>query len=108
VLPLEDFAIDAGQLKFNDIGARSGLSRQRAYRYDSFQFDNASNRSLTHYSANNTKVPAEILAAKDGAYIGCTLTALDAPHRSVTVYFVRRPDNWVPVGLERTSSQMAN
>ena len=75
---------------------------------DSFQFDNASNRSLTHYSANNTKVPAEILAAKDGAYIGCTLTALDAPHRSVTVYFVRRPDNWVPVGLERTSSQMAN
>jgi hypothetical protein len=105
VLPLEDFAIEDGQLKFNDAGARTGFSAGRAYRYDWFHFDNAANRSLTHAGANDAKVPAGILAAEDGAYIGCTLTVATMPHPSVTVYFVRRQGNWVLVGIERASSE---
>jgi hypothetical protein len=105
VLPLEDFAIEDGELKFTDLRARSGSSAEHAYHFDWFHFDNASNRSLDHFSANDARVPGEILAAKDGTYVGCTLTAPNVLHQSVTAYFVRRAGNWILVGLERTSPQ---
>jgi hypothetical protein len=105
VLPLGDFAIEGGQLKFTDIGARSGISAQHVYRFEWFHFDDAYNRSLDHFGANVARVPAEILAGKDGEYVGCTLTAPDVPHQSVNLYFVCKAGNWVLVGLERRSAQ---
>jgi hypothetical protein len=105
VLPLEDFAIVHGQLQFTDIGARSGITAEHAYRLDWFHFDNATNRSLDHFRANDTSVPAEILSAGEGSFVGCTLTAPDVPHQSLTVYFIRKSGSWVIVGLERKSAQ---
>ena len=105
VLPLEDFAIAGQRLQFTDIGDPSGVRVHHAFHFDWFQFNNASNRSFDHVRTDDTRVPDEILIDKDGSYVGCTLVSPDAPHRSLTVYFLRKAGKWMLVGLERPSAQ---
>ena len=91
VLPLDEFAVRDGQLKYEDLGVRYGFHQPKQYTISWAAFDNKSGTASPIAGAVSPAIPQS-----NSQYLAAHIDAEDG--RSVTVY-VRANE---VVGVERT------
>ncbi|MGA2607927.1 MAG: hypothetical protein ABSH01_10795 [Terriglobia bacterium] len=101
VLPLDNFAVSAGALAFDDLAVKHGFTHARSYRAAWFRFDNKGEQLTPIQSAGSLQLPAEALAADEGAYYAVRIQS-DDPRKTVTVYLRKRSGVFKVAGAERT------
>jgi hypothetical protein len=108
--PIVDPALDTnGTLTFTNAAVRSKFAAAPAsYRATWFTYDNATDRTTslgeTRSASASMAAPAP-LPATPGAFVKIEIAAVGAPHESwhrpLHVYFVRQPNGWTLIGMER-------
>ena len=103
VLPLDDFHVDGGTLRFNDLAVRHGVAEGPAtYTAQWYRFDNTGAARTPIEGAGSFTVPPEVLAAGDGSYFAARLESnRGSPEMHVTVYLRTLAGSPAVVGIER-------
>jgi hypothetical protein len=101
VLPLDNFALSAGALAFDDLAVKRGFTPARPYRAAWFRFDNKAEQLTPIQSAGSLQLPDEALAADDAVYYAVRIQS-DDPRKTVTVYLRKRSGVFKVAGVERT------
>ena len=100
VLPLENFRIEGGALRFDDLAVQHGFRSSQNYSIQWSEFRNLQKDHLALREANSFQVPERALAAEAGAYYAAKLSA-DAPGKTLTVYLRKEAGGFKAVGIER-------
>ncbi|HJS74073.1 MAG TPA: hypothetical protein VJ921_07300, partial [Vicinamibacteria bacterium] len=97
VLPLVEFEVHEGALRFVDLAVEHGFSEPRAYRYQWSSFDN---ETETHEPIGAAVATSDVPdAAPEDAYIAARVSAEDEA-KSTVAYFRKRAGALELVGLE--------
>jgi hypothetical protein len=96
VLPLDNFTVENGRLKFDDLGVRYGFHTPRNYQYSWSRFNNDTESRTPMSSATSEAVPSDF---NDG-YAVVEIRTED-PKKVVDVYVRRRGARTEVVGIER-------
>lgn len=104
VLALDDFRIQDGALKFEDLPVNLDYLGPRRYQVAWARFDNETETSTPIDGATTLRLPAEATLQQDGAnrFYAATITAQGEPAKAVTVYVALGPAAPRVVGIERT------
>lgn len=102
VLPLENFAVVEGKLRFENLAVRYGYTPAPEYRISWFRFDNTKGEASELKGESSAALPAEALSARDGSYYGARITATADPQKAVTAYLRRAAGGWTVAGVERS------
>ncbi|MCW5979181.1 MAG: hypothetical protein KIT09_13985 [Bryobacteraceae bacterium] len=97
VLPLDQFAIQNGELKFVDLEIKHGFAASREYKAEWSTFDNASDRKTPIAGATTFRVPP----VAEGGYLAVDIHSANAAH-GVTVYLRNRHGAMQVVGIDRS------
>ncbi len=101
VLPLDNFEVRGGELDFDDLEIKSGVTGPREYSFQWSHFDNAAE---THrrigVSAGNREIPPIALAAPEGTYVAARISAGEQD-KAVTVYLRKTSGDLEVIGVER-------
>ena len=102
VLPLDNFRVDGGTLRFDDLGAAHGAEDGPAtYTASWFRFDNDT-MSLTPLHAESFVVPRDVRDAEDGRYFAVRIESnRRSREMNVMVYVRTRAGGQDVVGIER-------
>jgi hypothetical protein len=102
VLPLDNFRVDAGTLKFDDLGVAHAVDEGPVtYTASWFRFDNETG-SLTPVRTNSFVVPGDVRDAEDGRYFAVRIQSnRRSPEMNGMVYLRTRPGGQDVVGIER-------
>ncbi len=100
VLPLENFRIEDGTLRFDDLAVQRGFRSAQNYSIQWSEFRNLQKDHLALREANSFQVPERALAAEAGAYYAAKISA-DAPGKTLTVYLRKEAAGFKAVGIER-------
>jgi hypothetical protein len=102
VLPLDDFKIENGELKFDNLEARYGfVSAPPSYNVLWFRFDNDVERHVPIGEAQTTfDLPPIVDLGEEGVYLAAKIWAED-PQKSVSVYYRLENDGYRLVGIDR-------
>lgn len=101
VLPVDDFRVVGGVLKFDHLGRKYGLFEAPPIRFRWSTFDNAreAHAPITD-AADSAELPGAVRAGADG-YYAVELTG-DDPQKTVTVYLRKRAGLYEVAGIDRT------
>jgi hypothetical protein len=102
VLPLDNFRVDGGTLRFDDLGAAYGVDDgPAAYTATWFRFDNKTGQG-TPLSAESFAVPRDVREAGDDTYFAVRIESTRrSPAMNVFVYLRVRAGRPQVVGIER-------
>ena len=100
VLPLENFRIEDGVLRFDDLAVQRGLRSSQNYSVQWSEFRNLQKDHLALQRANSFQVPERAVAAEAGSYYAARISA-DAPGKTLTVYLRKGEAGFKVVGIER-------
>ncbi|MBK9169384.1 MAG: hypothetical protein IPM24_18240 [Bryobacterales bacterium] len=94
-LPLDEFRVEGGRLRFTDLAVRHGFAPERAYEISWTVFDNE--RGI------KAPLPGERTAAVPSVRTRFLAAAIldSGQGEPLTVYLRRRAGRWEPVGVER-------
>jgi hypothetical protein len=95
VLPLDDFRVERGELRFDDLSARYRFREPVSYRVTWSAFDNEAEQSKGIAGANGPELPRF-----NGDYLEATIRG--GTVQSVSVFLRRSGSAWDVVGIERT------
>jgi hypothetical protein len=98
-LPLDDFRIEEGQLKFTDLAEKYGFRGHQEYAVKWSAFDNDREQHTPLAGASRFQLPPETLSASN-AYLAATISSQN-PETTVIVYLRRRADGIQVVGIDR-------
>jgi hypothetical protein len=73
VLPLDNFTIRYGELKFDDLAVKYGFGQPPAFEASWFAFDNHSAKESPAAGAAGMRVPEQARQAADGSYWGARI-----------------------------------
>jgi hypothetical protein len=96
VLPLDNFRVEGGELKFEDLAARYAFDRPVHVGITWSSFDNTTGTATPLAGETSMRVPAA-----GGEFLAATLTAADG-RRKVTTYLRRTAEGHEVVGIDRT------
>jgi hypothetical protein len=102
VLPLDNFRVDGGTLRFDDLGAAHGVDDGPAtYTARWFRFDNQTG-DVTPLGAESFAVPRDVRDAEDGRYFAVRIESNRRTREmNVTAYLRTRAGKQEVVGIER-------
>ena len=100
VLPLENFRIEDGVLRFDDLAVQRGLRSPQNYSVQWSGFRNLQKDLLALREANSFQVPERAVADEAGSYYAARISA-DAPGKTLTVYLRKGETGFKAVGIER-------
>jgi hypothetical protein len=95
VLPLDDFRVEQGELRFDDLAVRYRFRPEVPYQVTWAAFDNMTEQSKPIPDANGAGLPRH-----DGDYLVATIRSVTK--QSVSVFLRRNGSGWEVVGIERT------
>jgi hypothetical protein len=102
VLPLDGFRIENGQLAFDDLGERYGLTSTTPYTARWLRLVNDTGALLPLQAADSVKVPTDVDRAEAGSYFAGRIERVgEHPERNVTVYVRTGAAGHQVVGVER-------
>ena len=96
VLPLDNFSVEGGRLRFEDLAVKYGFAQPRTYRYSWSTFDNETEARTPIAGASSETVPASFTSG----YAVVQIQGEDAK-KLVDVYVRRRGAGMQVVGVER-------
>ncbi len=100
VLPLENFRIENGVLRFDDLAVQRGLRSPQNYSVQWSGFRNLQKDHLALQEANSFQVPERAASAEAGSYYAARISA-DVPGKTLTVYLRKEETGLKAVGIER-------
>jgi hypothetical protein len=100
VLPLENFRIEDGVLRFDDLAVQHGLRSSQNYSVQWSEFRNLQKEHLALLKENSFRVPERTLSAEAGSYYAAQISA-DVAGRTLTVYLRKEAAGFKAVGIER-------
>lgn len=101
VLPLDNFRVENGALKFEHLGRKYGLFEAPGIRFRWSTFDNASEAHTPIAGAGDSaELPEAVRTGADG-YYAVELTG-DDPQKTVTVYLRKTTGAYEVAGIDRT------
>jgi hypothetical protein len=100
VLPLENFRIEDGVLRFDDLAVQKGLRSPRNYSVQWSVFRNLQKDQLPFREANSFQIPGSAVSAEPGSYYAAGISS-DVPGNTVTVYLRKSEAGFKVVGIER-------
>jgi hypothetical protein len=95
VLPLDDFRVEQGELRFDDLAVRYKLRPEVPYEVAWAAFDNVTEKSTPIADAKGARLPNH-----NGDYLIATIRSVSK--QSVSVFLRRNRSGWDVVGIERT------
>jgi len=101
VLPLDDFQVVDGELKFIDLGVKHGLAGARDLKIEWSRFDNTSTTHAAIEGASGLRLPDAVRDGPAGAYFAAKIAAAD-PKKTITVYLRKQNDGHQVAGIDRT------
>lgn len=101
VLPLDRFAVEAGELRFVDLAVEHGFTPPRRRRFEWSAFDNDTEACTPIPGARDATLPNAVKEAEPGAYFAVRIWA-EAEGKSVTVYIRKQQQGYRVAGLGRT------
>jgi hypothetical protein len=100
VLPLVDFEVREGELRFADLAVKRGLSEERDYGFQWSFFENdTETHELIGVAVDHPRLPDAVATAADGTYAAARVSA-DEKAMSTIAYFRKRAGELDLVGLE--------
>ncbi|MBC8165491.1 MAG: hypothetical protein H7Y20_06430, partial [Bryobacteraceae bacterium] len=96
VLPLDEFRIEGGALRFEDLAARYGFVTPRKFTFSWAVFDNQTESRSPIAGVDSASIPSST-----APYLTVDINAGDAA-RKVSVYLRRNSNGYDVVGIERT------
>jgi hypothetical protein len=101
VLPLDNFAVDNGELKFEHLGKKYGLFEAPPIRFSWSKFDNASeSQAPIQGAADSARLPDAVSTGADGYY--AVRLSGNEPEKTVTVYLRKTGGSYEVAGIDRT------
>jgi hypothetical protein len=100
VLPLENFRIEGGVLRFDDLAVQHGLQSSRRYSVQWSEFRNLEKDHLELRGENSFQVSERAVVAEAGSYYAAKISA-DTPGKTLTVYLRKGQSGFKPIGIER-------
>ncbi len=100
VLPLEEFKIEDGRLKFKHLGAHYGFTPEPSYTVQWTTFNNLTGERAPLTGANELRVPQQATDAETGTYFAVRLSG-DEYGKNVDVFFRKEASSLKIVGVER-------
>jgi hypothetical protein len=108
VNPLAGFQVDAGKLRFRNLGDESHLGRPAGYDVEWSIFDNATGARRSFQEDRGDQVPIPI-PGSDADYIAARIITRSATEpawaQPVTVFLRRAGGAWEVVGIERAANR---
>lgn len=112
VLPLDDFRVEGGWLKFDDLAARYRVDDLPAgalaaggpatYTARWFRLDEATGDLTPIEGAESSALPRDVAGARDGTYVAARIeSSRRSPEMHVLVFLRARAGGWEVVGIER-------
>jgi hypothetical protein len=101
VLPLDDFRVEGGELKFEDLGVKHGLMGSRSLQAVWSRFDNESEAHTAIAGASGFRLPAAVTGGSHGEYFAAKVHGGDE-NKTVTVYLRKQGQDLAVVGVDRT------
>ncbi|MDA1314791.1 MAG: hypothetical protein O2968_15770 [Acidobacteria bacterium] len=101
VLPLDDFKVEGGELKFVDVSVKHGFTGARDLKIVWSRFDNSSEKLTAIEGASGPRLPDVVRDGPSGAYFAAKIAG-DDPKKTVTVYLRKQNDGHQVVGIDRS------
>ena len=101
VLPLDDFRVEEGELKFVDLGVKHSLVDARELKVTWSRYDNESQEHSSIGGASGFRLPDVVRNGAAGSYVAAKIEAAD-PNKTVTVYLRQQNQGSRVVGIDRT------
>lgn len=101
VLPLDDFRVEGGELKFEDLGVKYGVVDSRSLRAEWSRFDNESEVHTEIAGASGFRLPEPVTSGPNGAYFAVKIRGGEET-KTVTVYLRKQSNGYQVVGVDRT------
>jgi len=105
VLPLDNFRVDNGELRFDDLAVRYGIAPARNYNAQWYSFDNRTNTREYLDGETSFRLPARAASAATGTYYSVDIHGPGEggkDTKAIIVYIRREADGWRVAGVERT------
>ncbi|MCW5977822.1 MAG: hypothetical protein KIT09_07075 [Bryobacteraceae bacterium] len=103
VLPLDDFHVADGELRFVDLAAKYGFRAARSFHAEWSLFDNRNERHAPINGATGFRLPESCGAAPNGSYCAVRISTDGDTGKSVTVYLRKEAGGAAVVGIERSA-----
>lgn len=100
VLPLDNFRLEAGQLKFDDLAVRLGYRPAQDYTVEWFTVNNFSGDLNAIFNQRGFTVPQRAAEAGAGSYFAAKISG-STPGKTLTVYLRKEKAGLTVVGVER-------
>ncbi|HEU0007500.1 MAG TPA: hypothetical protein VFS12_16065, partial [Terriglobia bacterium] len=100
VLPLENFRVENGELRFDDLAVEHGLRSSKNYSVQWSEFLNLQKEHVALQGHNSFHVPERAVAAEAGSYYAAKISA-DVPGKTLTVYLQKGEAGFKVIGIER-------
>jgi hypothetical protein len=101
VLPLDNFQVEANELKFEDLAVKYGFRAARNHTVQWSRFDNSAETHTPISGAASLQLPEPAQSSPAGSYFAAKIAA-DQDPKTVTVYLRKEQDRFAVVGIERT------
>jgi hypothetical protein len=101
-LPLDNFEISNGTLRFEDLAVKYGFATARQYEVSWSHFDNATEKHSPLPADSSFRLPGEVEKAGSGDYFAARIHARGDERKTVTVYLRKKAGALEVVGIERT------
>ena len=100
VLPLDDFRVEGGELKFEDLGVKHGLVGSRSLQAEWSHFDNESEAHTAIAGTSGFRLPTAVTDGSNGEYFAAKIKGADES-KMVTAYLRKKTQGVQVVGVER-------
>ncbi len=100
LLPLDNFRVENGRLRFDDLAAKYGFAAPQRYSVEWERWDNLARRQIGNEEAGTEALTPAVASLPEGSY-ACATVRGSPPGRSIRVFLRNQEGGWTVVGLER-------
>lgn len=100
VLPLDNFRVEAGEVKYDDLEVQYGFTPVRTLTASWATYDNFQKREIPIYNSNSFKIPSQVAEALSGSYFAVRISGKEEG-KTLTLFLRKEETTLKPVGIER-------
>ena len=100
LLPLDNFRVENGTLRFDDLAAKYGFGQPQSYSVQWAEWNDGARQQIGNGAAGTEALPAAIAALPPGSY-ACATVRGSRPGKSIRVFVRNQEGGWAVVGLDR-------